>query len=124
MVKYFRQSSTLKPLGQPGTPWKNAQFVTRRDVARQPRCIDPRQKPLHSLDMKGSGLLLFSLLLVCLLTGCVSDGMTYAQWQHEQENRRKAEAAGQPYKTPSQLRAEAQEMRQAVQETQFETSAK
>jgi len=63
---------------------------------------------------------LYSLMLATLLAGCTTEGMTYAQWQHEQENRRKSEAAGQPYKSPSQLRAEAEEMRKIAAETQFE----
>jgi hypothetical protein len=64
------------------------------------------------------------LLLACLLSGCSSVPMNYSQWKKEQEERRKFEQAGLPYKSPSQLRAEAAEMRRVAEETTFAPGAK
>lgn len=80
----------------------------------------PRLRPTsQSAHLNRVRLALSATLLACLLSGCESVPMTYKQWQEDQENRLKSEQAGQPYKTPSQLRAEAAEMRRLTGETKF-----
>jgi starvation-inducible outer membrane lipoprotein len=64
------------------------------------------------------------MLLAVLLAGCTSVPMNYSQWKKEQEDRRKFEQAGLPYKSPAQLRAEAAEMRRVAEKTTFSPAAK
>lgn len=64
------------------------------------------------------------MLVTSLLAGCTSVPMNYAQWKKEQEDRRKFEQAGLPYKSPSQLRAEAAELRRLAEETTFSPATK
>lgn len=64
------------------------------------------------------------MLFAGLLTGCTSVPMNYAQWKKEQEDRRKFEQAGLPYKSPAQLRAEAAEMRRIAEKTTFSPATK
>ncbi|MEJ1974588.1 MAG: hypothetical protein WDM96_19745 [Lacunisphaera sp.] len=45
--------------------------------------------------------------------------MTYAEWQNQQNQRAEFAAAGVAYKSPSELRHEAEEMRRLAQDTTF-----
>jgi len=54
-----------------------------------------------------------------LATGCNVTPSSYAQWKREQDERAKYSEAGVPYKSPSQIRAEAAEMRKATEGTTF-----
>jgi hypothetical protein len=45
--------------------------------------------------------------------------MSYAEWQQEQKKRAGFASAGVPYKSPSELREEAADMRQAARESAF-----
>jgi hypothetical protein len=69
--------------------------------------------------LKQGRLAVGAALLTCLLAGCSSVPMTYAQWQKEQADRARFERAGEVYKSPSELRTEAAEMRRIAQETSF-----
>ena len=50
--------------------------------------------------------------------------MTYAEWKKAQDERARFAQAGIPYKSPSQLREEAADMRHVAQETTFTGSHK
>lgn len=64
-------------------------------------------------------------LVACLFSaGCDTVPMSYSQWKKSQDERVKFAQAGIPYKSPSQLREEAAEMRRVGQETTFATSSK
>lgn len=65
-----------------------------------------------------------TLFLTALLAACSTDAMTHAQWKQEQDNRLNAQKAGQPYKSPSEVRAEVDDMRKAVKDTKFDPEAK
>jgi hypothetical protein len=54
-----------------------------------------------------------------LATGCNAVPMIYSHWKDEQDQRAQFAEAGVPYKSPSELRGEAQEMRHVVQDTTF-----
>ncbi len=45
--------------------------------------------------------------------------MSYSEWKQEQKKRAEFAEAGIPYKTPSELREEAADMRRAAQGTSF-----
>jgi len=64
------------------------------------------------------------LVSFLLLAGCNVTPTSYAQWKKEQATRAKFDAAGLPYKSPAQLRAEAAEMRQQTESTTFSPAAK
>jgi hypothetical protein len=49
---------------------------------------------------------------------------SYAQWKQEQAERAKFAAAGVPYKSRSELRAEAEGMRRAADEVSFQAGDK
>ncbi len=76
------------------------------------------------MHLNQSRLVIGAALLTCLLAGCTSVPVTYAEWKKEQQDKAKFARAGLPYKSPSQLRAEAAEMRRLVQETTFAPTAK
>ena len=60
------------------------------------------------------------VLLACLLLGgCMTVPMNYAEWKQAQDERARFAEAGIPYKSPSELREEAAEMRRTGQETNF-----
>lgn len=60
------------------------------------------------------------VLLACLLSaGCETVPMSYSEWKDAQDQRARFAQAGIPYKSPSQLRDEAAEMRHAAQEAAF-----
>ncbi len=64
-------------------------------------------------------------LLACLLAaGCKTVPMNYSEWKKAQDDRIKFAQAGIPYKSPSQLRDEAAEMRHIAQETVFANTIK
>ncbi len=67
-------------------------------------------------------LLLF--LAVLSLTGCNAVPTSYEKWQADQQQRAQFAAAGVPYKSPSELRAEASEMRRLADETAFAPARK
>ena len=70
--------------------------------------------------MKERRLIVGALLLVNLLAaGCSAIPMSYSQWKSDQDQRAKFAEAGVPYKSPSELRGEAEEMRRVAQETTF-----
>jgi hypothetical protein len=58
------------------------------------------------------------------LAGCQVAPSSYEQWKREQAERAKFEAAGVPYKSPSELRAEAAEMRRATDDVSFKPAEK
>jgi hypothetical protein len=51
--------------------------------------------------------------------GCITDQMSYSQWQAEQKKRSEMEKAGIEYKSPAQIKKEVEEMRKAVQNVRF-----
>jgi PBP1b-binding outer membrane lipoprotein LpoB len=60
------------------------------------------------------------VLLACLLLGgCMTVPMSYAEWKKAQHERARFAQAGVPYKSPSELRDEAAEMRRTGHETTF-----
>jgi PBP1b-binding outer membrane lipoprotein LpoB len=59
------------------------------------------------------------LLASLLLGGCMTVPMNYAEWKKAQDERARFAQAGIPYKSPSELRDEAAEMRRTGQETAF-----
>jgi hypothetical protein len=71
--------------------------------------------PLKARRLVGGATLLVSLLTA----GCNAVPMTYSQWKQEQEQRAKFAEAGIAYKSPSELRGEAEEMRRIAQDTTF-----
>ena len=76
--------------------------------------------PLNKKRATPPTLVAFCLLLV----GCNVNPTSYAQWKKDQATRAKFDAAGVPYKSPSQLRAEAAEMRQQTENTTFAPAGK
>src|SRR5688572_8224269 len=64
------------------------------------------------------------LLATLLLAGCNAVPTSYEKWKTDQEQRAQFAAAGVPYKSPSELRAEAGEMREIARETTFAPAAK
>ena len=64
------------------------------------------------------------MLLPCLLAGCGTVPMTYAEWKDLQEEKLRFARAGVPYKSTSQLLAEAAEMRRIAQDTMFPIARK
>lgn len=63
---------------------------------------------------------LLPALLCLFFTSCETTAMTHAQWKTEQANKAASEKAGVEYKTPSQIKKEAEETRQAVRDTKFD----
>ena len=79
------------------------------------RSFRPRLQPLKARRLIGGATLLGSLLAA----GCNAVPMTYNHWKEEQDARVKFAEVGVPYKSPSQLRGEAEEMRRIAQDTTF-----
>lgn len=74
-------------------------------------------KARHSI---GPALLAASVLLA----GCNAVPTSYENWKKEQAERAQFAAAGVPYKSPAELRAEASEMRRLADATSFAPDAK
>ena len=75
--------------------------------------------------MKRRRVIVGVVLLACLLlAGCETVPMTYAEWKKAQDERARFAQAGISYKSPSQLREEAADMRHVAQETTFTGSHK
>jgi hypothetical protein len=64
------------------------------------------------------------LLASGVLAGCNAVPTSYEKWKADQAQRAQFAAAGIPYKSPSQLREEAGEMRQLAQDTTFAPQSK
>jgi len=75
---------------------------------------------LKARQSLGPALLLSSVLL----GGCNAVPTSYEKWKADQAQRAQFAAAGIPYKSPSELRAEAGEMRRLAQDTTFAPKAK
>ena len=69
-----------------------------------------------------AGLLV--LLVLPFLAGCNATPMTYEGWKEEQAKKVEMEKAGLKYKSPSQIRAEAEEMQKAADEAKFKQDNK
>jgi hypothetical protein len=65
-----------------------------------------------------------ALLACLLLAGCNAVPTSYEKWKAEQDQRAAFAAAGVPYKSPSELRAEAREMRQLAENTPLTPQSK
>jgi len=89
---------------------------TRPEIAGLP--CDARDGYCPVRPMKVRVLSLF-VLLSPFIAGCSSIPMTYAEWKKEMDDRQAFARAGQEYKSPAQLRAEAAEMRQLADTTPF-----
>ena len=75
--------------------------------------------------MKPRRVIVGIALMACLFSaGCDIVPMRYSEWKKAQDERARFAEAGIPYKSPSQLRAEAAEMRHAGQETTFAAGSK
>jgi hypothetical protein len=59
-----------------------------------------------------------------LLAGCNAVPTSYAKWKDEQAKPAKFAEAGVPYKSPSEIRAEAEEMRRLSEATPFPAAKK
>jgi hypothetical protein len=63
---------------------------------------------------------LLPLWLCLLFASCETTAMTHAQWKREQANKAASEQAGVEYKSPTQIKKEAEATREAVRDTRFE----
>lgn len=71
-------------------------------------------------QLKARSLIRLPLMTAGLvLAGCQSTPTSYEQWKQEQAERARFAAAGVPYKSPSELRAEAAEMRRISEDVSF-----
>ena len=68
--------------------------------------------------------ILLPFLLLPLLAGCNATATTYEGWKEEQAKKQEMEKAGIKYKSPSQIRAEAEEMKKAADEASFKKDGK
>jgi len=59
-----------------------------------------------------------------LLAGCNTVPTSYEKWKKDQAERARFAEAGIPYKSPSELRAEAEEMRRISETTPFPAAKK